>query len=71
MGRGRLRPLAGFKAVYEAPRLDYGNLVNRGATPGGSNEGLQDLKALGVGGHPIGIEALVHLGDDVCRVAPG
>ena len=70
MGRGRLRALTGFKSVYEPPCLDHGYLVNRGAPPGGSNEGLKDLEALGIGGHSIGIEPLIHLGDDVGCVTP-
>jgi len=71
MGRGKLKPLTGFKSVYEAPRFDYGNLVNRGATPGGSDQCLEDLDALGVRRHSVSVEALIDLGDDVCRVAPG
>jgi hypothetical protein len=71
MGRGRLRALTGFKSVQEAPRFDYGNLVNGGALPGGSNEVLKDPEALGVGGHPVCIEALIYFWDDVCRISPG
>lgn len=71
MGRGRLRALAGFKSVQKTPRLDYGNLVNRGAPPGGSDQCLEDLDALGVRRHSVSIEALIDLWHDVCRVAPG
>lgn len=71
MGRGRLRALAGFKSVYEAPRFDYGNLVNGGAPTGGSDQCLKDLDALGVRRHSVSIEALIDLWHDVCCIAPG
>ena len=68
MGRVGLRALTGFKSVYEAPRFDYGNLVNRGAPPGALGQGFKNLKGLGVGGHSVRVEALIDLGDDVGRV---